>query len=84
MSTPVEMRLIAAGEPVQITGRPLWYEAAAFGVRQDEADWRAVLDWALRTLRQDGSLAKYSVTDVYGVDLTKAPPAGAEVIGGRQ
>ena len=84
MSTPVEMRLIAAGEPVQITGRPLWYEAAAFGVRQDEADWLAVLNWALQTLRRDGTLAKYSVADVYGVDLTKAPPAGARVIGGRQ
>lgn len=84
MSTPVEMRLIAAGEPVQITGPPLWYEAAAFSVRQDEADWLAVLDWALQTLRQDGTLARYSTADVYGVDLTKVPPAGARVIGGRQ
>jgi polar amino acid transport system substrate-binding protein len=84
MSMPVEMRLIAAGEPVQISGPPLWYEAAAFSVRQDEADWVAVLDWAVRTLRQDGTLARYSTADVYGVDLTKAPPAGAKVIGGRQ
>jgi polar amino acid transport system substrate-binding protein len=84
MSAPVEMRLIAAGEPVQITGRPLWYEAAAFGVRQDEGDWLAVLDWSVQTLRQDGTLAKFSAADVYGVDLTKAPPADAKVIGGRQ
>ena len=84
MSTPVELRLIAAGEPMRVTGPPLWYEAAAFGVRQDEADWLAVLGWALQTLRQDGTLARYSTADVYGVDLTKAPPAGARVIGGRQ
>jgi len=84
MSTPVEMRLIAAGEPVQITGPPLWYEAAAFSVRRDEVDWLAVLDWAVRTLRRDGTLSRYSVADVYGVDLTQAPPAGAKVIGGRQ
>jgi polar amino acid transport system substrate-binding protein len=84
MSAPVEMRLIAAGEPVQITGSPLWYEAAAFSVRQDEADWLAVLDWAVQTLRQDGTLSKYSVADVYAVDLTQAPPPGAKVLGGRQ
>jgi len=39
---------------------------------------------ALQTLRRDGTLAKYSTADVYGIDLTKAPPAGARVIGGRQ
>jgi polar amino acid transport system substrate-binding protein len=67
---PTLRQAIKSGEPFVLSGSPLFYQGLAFGVRKNEPDLKAVLDYAIRTMRSDGSLSRLSKEWFGGVDLT--------------
>lgn len=81
---PSETGVIASGEPFELSGDPLWYEAASFALVKGESDWLAMLNWAVKTMHEDGSLPEMSKASIFGFDLSQVPPEGADVVGGRE
>ena len=67
---PTLRAAIKSGEPFVLSGRPLFYEGLAFGVRKGEPDLKALLDYTIRTMRSDGSLSRLSKEWFGGADLT--------------
>lgn len=72
---------IAKGRPVDLSGQPFFYEPASFAVRKGERDLLALLDYAVKTMREDGSLSTMSQAWYEGRDLTQAPAAGVPEFG---
>lgn len=77
----VLMSSISSGQPFELSGDPLYYTAASLAYKKDEQDWGALLEYAVRILRDDGTLADTSKRWFWGFDLTKAPPQGVIVEG---
>jgi polar amino acid transport system substrate-binding protein len=73
---PMLRQAIKSGEPFVLSGSPLFYQGLAFGVRKNEPDLKAVLDYAIRTMRSDGSLSRLSEEWFGGVDLTTKGSSG--------
>jgi L-cystine transport system substrate-binding protein len=73
---PTLQQAIKSGEPFALSGSPLFYEGLAIGLRKNEADLKAVLDYAIRTMRADGSLARLSKEWFGGADLTTKGTSG--------
>jgi ABC-type amino acid transport substrate-binding protein len=72
---PTLQQAIKTGEPFVLSGSPLFYEGLAFGLRKGQPDLKTVLDYAIRTMRSDGSLARLSKEWFGGADLTTKGPA---------
>jgi len=68
-------RAIANGKPVDLSGQAFFYEAMCFATRKGEADLRALLDYAVKKMRADGSLSAMA-KEWYGFDAAQAPAAG--------
>jgi len=67
---PTGQQAILSGQPFEFSGKPLYYEDLAFAIKQDEADWLALLNYAVRTMHEDGSLTAMSKQWYNGMDLT--------------
>jgi lysine/arginine/ornithine transport system substrate-binding protein len=59
-----------------LSGSPLFYQGLAFGVHKNEPDLKAVLDYAIRTMRSDGTLSRLSKEWFGGADLTTNGSSG--------
>ena len=49
---------------------PLYYEDLSLALKKDEADWLALLNYAVQTMHADGSLTEMSKKWYNGLDLT--------------
>ncbi len=67
---PTGQQAILQGQPFEFSGTPLYYEDLAFAVAEGEADWVALLDFAIAQMHEDGSLTEMSKTWYNGLDLT--------------
>lgn len=68
---PTGQEAISQGQPFEFSGNPLYYEDLAFAIKKGEADWLALLNYAVRAMHKDGSLTDMSETWYAGLDLTK-------------
>lgn len=69
-AAPTAQQAIAAGQPFQITGKPFFYEDLGMAMKKGEPDWLALLDYAVKTMHEDGSLTAMSTQWYNGLDLT--------------
>lgn len=67
---PTGQQAILSGQPFEFSGKPLYYEDLAFALKLDEADWLAMLNYAIQTMHSDGSLTAMSKQWYNGMDLT--------------
>jgi polar amino acid transport system substrate-binding protein len=67
---------ISSGYPFVFSGKPYYYEPLAFATKKGEADWVALLDYAVKTMHQDGSLSAMAKKWYHGFDPTQPPAAG--------
>ncbi len=67
---PTGQQAILEGQAFEFSGTPLYYEDLAFAVAEGETDWVALLDYAVTTMHEDGSLTAMSKTWYNGLDLT--------------
>lgn len=67
---PTGQQAILEGQPFEFSGKPLYYEELCFAVAEGEADWVALLDYAISTMHEDGSLTEMSKKWYNGLDLT--------------
>jgi ABC-type amino acid transport substrate-binding protein len=61
---------IDAGQPFQFAGGALFHARRAFAVGKGQADWLALLDYAVGRMHHDGSLSAMSKKWFHGRDLT--------------
>jgi polar amino acid transport system substrate-binding protein len=61
---------IQDGQPFEFTGDPLYYEDLSMAYKKGEADWGALLNYAVQTMHKDGSLSTMSQNWYNGLDLT--------------
>jgi len=61
---------IIDGKPIEFSGPPLYYQDMAFATKSGESDLIAMLDFAISTMRENGTLSKMSEKWFDGVDLT--------------
>lgn len=67
--------VIAKGKRLQLSGQAFYYEALCFATRKGEADLLALLDYAVKKMRKDGSLTAMA-KQWYGFDASQPPAAG--------
>lgn len=67
---PTGQQAISQGQPFEFSGQPLYYEDLAFAIKKGEEDWLALLNHAVKTMHEDGSLTEMSKTWYNGLDLT--------------
>jgi polar amino acid transport system substrate-binding protein len=67
---PTGQQAISQGQPFDFSGAPLYYEDLAFAIKKGEGDWLAMLNYAVQTMHQDGSLTAMSEKWYNGLDLT--------------
>jgi len=67
---PTGQQAIVEGGPFALSGAPLAYEDLAFAVAESEADWVKLLDHAIATMHEDGTLSRLSKEWFQGLDLT--------------
>jgi polar amino acid transport system substrate-binding protein len=67
---PTGQQAISQGQPFEFSGQPLYYEDLAFAITKGEADWLALLNHAVQTMHEDGSLTEMSKQWYNGLDLT--------------
>jgi polar amino acid transport system substrate-binding protein len=67
---PTGQQAILEGQPFEFSGAPLYYEDLAFAVGEGETDWVELLNYAVRTMHEDGSLSEMSKNWYNGLDLT--------------
>ena len=67
---PTGQQAILNGQPFEFSGKPLYYEDLAFALKLDEADWLAMLNYAVQTMHSDGSLTanEQAVVQRHGPD----------------
>jgi polar amino acid transport system substrate-binding protein len=71
MTDPVTgQKVILSGQPIEFSGKPLYYENIAFALKRGEADWRALLNYTVTKMHKDGSLTTMSKKWYDGLDLT--------------
>jgi ABC-type amino acid transport substrate-binding protein len=71
VTSPFEgITAIDAGAGIEFSGRPLHSRPFVLATRRGETDWLKLLDYAVATMRRDGSLARYSKRWFDGLDLT--------------
>jgi cystine transport system substrate-binding protein len=63
----------AAGAQVAAAGAGFFFQPQAFATRPGEADFVAVLDGALKTMRQNGALTALSRKWYHGLDVSARP-----------
>ena len=61
---------ILRGQPFDLSGSPLFYQSLAFATEKGQADWLALLNYAIRKMQSDGSLSALSKKWFNGLDLT--------------
>ena len=61
---------IQDGQPFAFTGDPLFYEDLSMAYKKGEADWGTLLDYAVKTMHENGSLSEMSMKWYNGLDLT--------------
>jgi polar amino acid transport system substrate-binding protein len=66
----VGQKAILEGQALEFSGKPLYYEALAMALKQREADWRRLLNYAVKKMHKDGSLTHMSKKWYSGLDLT--------------
>lgn len=67
---PTGQEAILAGKEMEFSGTPLYYEDLAFAIKKEEPDWLALLNYAVQSMHEDGSLTAMSEQWYNGVDLT--------------
>jgi polar amino acid transport system substrate-binding protein len=67
---PTGQQAILEGQPFDFSGAPLYYEDLAFAINKGEGDWVALLNYAVKTMHDDGSLTAMSEKWYNGLDLT--------------
>lgn len=67
---PTGQQAISQGQPFEFSGAPLYYEDLAFAIKKGETDWLALLNYAVQTMHEDGSLTAMSEKWYSGLDLT--------------
>jgi len=67
---------ISSGYPFVFSGKPYYYEPLAFSIQKGQADWLALLDYAVEKMREDGSLTAMAKKWYNGFDPTQFPTAG--------
>jgi polar amino acid transport system substrate-binding protein len=67
---PTGQQAILEGQAFEFSGTPLYYEDLAFSVAEGETDWVALLNYAITTMHEDGSLTEMSKMWYNGLDLT--------------
>ena len=67
---------ISSGYPFVFSGKPYYYEPLAFSTKKGEADWTALLTYAVDTMHKDGSLTAMAKKWYHGFDPTQPPAAG--------
>ena len=70
-AVPTAIEAIRQGQPFELSGDPLYYEDLAFAIKKGEADWLALLNYAIQQMHEDGSLTAMSEKWYAGVDLTQ-------------
>jgi polar amino acid transport system substrate-binding protein len=61
---------IQDGQPFEFSGQPLYYEDLSMAIKKGEADWLALLNYAVQAMHKDGSLTAMSEKWYNGLDLT--------------
>jgi polar amino acid transport system substrate-binding protein len=61
---------IQDGQPFAFTGDPMFYEDLSMAYKKGEADWGTLLDYAVKTMHENGSLSEMSMKWYNGLDLT--------------
>jgi ABC-type amino acid transport substrate-binding protein len=67
---PTGQQAILQGQPFEFSGTPLYYEDLSMAIKKGEADWLALLDYAVAQMHKDGSLKSMSEQWYNGLDLT--------------
>jgi polar amino acid transport system substrate-binding protein len=67
---PTGQQAILEGQDFEFSGTPLYYEDLAFSVAEGETDWVTLLNYAITTMHEDGSLTEMSKKWYNGLDLT--------------
>ena len=67
---PTGQQAISQGQPFEFSGQPLYYEDLSMAVKKGETDWLALLNNAVKTMHDDGSLTAMSEKWYNGLDLT--------------
>lgn len=67
---------ITSGYPFVFSGKPYYYEPLGFATKKGEADWAALLTYAVDTMHKDGSLSAMAKKWYHGFDPTQPPAAG--------
>jgi polar amino acid transport system substrate-binding protein len=70
-AVPTAIEAINQGQPLELSGDPLYYEDLGFAVKKGEADWLALLNYTVKKMHADGSLTDMSKVWYAGVDLTQ-------------
>lgn len=66
----VGQEAIVDGMPLEFSGTPLYYDEMAMALKKGEADWRALLNYTVKKMHEDGSLTTMSKKWYGGLDLT--------------
>lgn len=61
---------ILSPQAIDFSGTPLTYDDLAFALKKGERDWRALLNYTVKTMHKDGSLTAMSKKWFDGLDLT--------------
>jgi ABC-type amino acid transport substrate-binding protein len=67
---PTGQQAILSGQPFEFSGAPLYYEDLSMAIKKGETDWLTMLDYAVKTMHEDGSLSDMSKAWYNGLDLT--------------
>ena len=67
---------ISSGFPFVFSGKPHYFEPLAFSTQKNQADWLALLDYAVNKMHQDGSLTTMAKKWYHGFDPTQTPVTG--------
>ena len=73
---PTGQQAILQGQPFEFTGAPMYYEDLSMAVKKGETDWVALLNYAVKTMHEDGSLTEMSKKWYNGLDLTTSRCCG--------
>jgi ABC-type amino acid transport substrate-binding protein len=69
-ATQLGQQAIQSGQPLGLSGKPLYFEDLSFATSKGEADWLTLLDYSVRQLHKDGALTTMSKQWFNGADLT--------------
>ena len=67
---PTGQQAILDGQPMEFSGKPLYYEDLSMAVAKGETDWAALLTYAVQQMHENGALTEMSKQWYNGLDLT--------------